>query len=202
MKKEGRRTVANKKFHLSRAIALALLFPLVGTTVNSNLLMGLQQPPEEQKLAEALAILGNAELRENDPERVVRAIQELGELRNPAAIGALVKILTFRRWAAWEKDPNKPVDLSMPRSRGMIYPAVNALKEIGPPSLPALIKVIESHEPNTLETENAMEVIIDLSRYERSAYVQKLKDATESAATPEAAARLRKAAETLKNSKR
>ncbi len=191
----------HSNFHLCRTIPLALSFILLTTTIDGGFLSGLQQPTEKEKVEEALAILRDTNLLESEPVRVMKAISYLGQLRDPAAIEDLVKLLAFRIRAPWEKDPNKPVDFSMPRSRGMIYPAVNALKEIGPRSLPALIKVIEGHEPDSLETQNAMEVIIGLSRYERPTYVQKLKDAAAKASSVDIIQRLLKAAETLEQAK-
>jgi len=192
----------HSNFHLCRAIPLALSFILLATTINGDFLSGLQQPTEKEKVEEALAILRDTNLLKSDPDPVMKAMSDLGQLRDPAAIEDLVKLLAFRIRAPWEKDPNRAVDFSMPRSRGMIYPAVNALVEIGPRSLPALMKVIETHEPDSLETRNAMEAIVVLSRYERPGYVQKLKDAAASASSVETVQRLLKAAETLEQTKR
>jgi len=191
-----------QRFQLFALIALAA-FPLLPPRALSSIP---QEDPQEatakQKLEEALTIVRDTKLRESDPERVIRAIEQLGQLHDPDAIGDLVELLTFRNWAPWEKDPNKAVDFSMPRSRGMIYPAVNALKEIGTASMPAIVKVIATNDPNSLETQNAMEVIIYLSRGKREKYVEDFKREAARAASPQAAQRLLKAAEVLEQSKR
>ena len=183
-------------------IALAALLLLPSKSVRGIPQDEPQEASTKQKLQNALAIVRNVELRENDPERVIRAIHQLGQLHDPAAIDDLVDLLTFRNWAPWEKDPNKAVDISMPRSRGMIYPAVNALKEIGTSSVPAMIKVIAGHDPSSLETLNAMEVLISLSHGNRKKYAEDLKEQAAKATSAEASERLRVASEALEKSKR
>ena len=154
-------------------------------------------------MSKLTAIVRDARLQETDPDRVVQAIQRLGEMKAVEAVDDLAGLLTFRKWFPWEKDPNQPkvVEGLGPTDRER-YPAALALLQIGPPALPALIKVIEAHEPGSLETRNTLEVIIPLTRYDRPAYVQKLKDAAAGAPSPEAAERLRKAAEKLNQSRR
>jgi len=157
----------------------------------------------EEELSRLTAIVRDGRLQASDPDRVVQAIERLGEMKAVEAVDDLVRLLSFRKWFPWENDPNQPkVVEGLGITDRQRYPAILALIQIGPLSLPALIKVIETHEPGSLETRNAMEVIIQLSHYDRPPYVRKLKDAAAKASSPEAAERLRKAAEALKGSKR
>jgi HEAT repeat protein len=156
----------------------------------------------KEEINKLIAVIRDARMQDTNPDRVVQAIQRLGEMKATEAVDVLAELLTFRRWLPWEKDPTQPKDEVGVTSDRQRYPATLALLLIGAPALPALIKVIEAHDPGSLETRNALEVIIPLSRYGRAAYVQKLNDAAARAASPEAAQRLMKAAETLKESKR
>ena len=192
----------DKTFRLGPSVAvLALLF------VCAPCPAGQAQADErtmsrEEELSKLTAIVRDAPLQASDPDRVVQAIERLGEINAVEAVDDLAGLLTFRKWLPWEKDPNKLKDDIHPISDRDRFPAIRALIMIGPPSLPALIRVIEAHEPDSLETRHAMEAIISLSRYERPGYVKKLKDAAARVSTPEAAQRLLKAAEALKDSKR
>src|SRR5581483_5793866 len=104
------------------------------------------QLSREEELARLHAIVSDAKVRANDPERVIGALERLADLGDSGAIDELVHFLTFRKAYPWEKDPTvKPSSsLTGPSTR---YPAVGALMNIGERSLPALIKVIETHEP-------------------------------------------------------
>src|SRR5207245_1619567 len=100
------------------------------------------------------------------------------------------------------KDPTQPVNPTHVDTSAWRSPAVGALMEIGELALPALVKVIEKHKTSPLETQNALEVLIYISRYKRTEYVDKLKQAAAEAHSPEAGQRLLRAAEILKESKR
>ncbi len=193
-----------KTYRLERALPVAFATWLALATIS---LFGYphsasQVSPKEDELEKLLNTIRDTNLQETDPNRVIKAIQRLGELRDPAAVDDLVPLLTFRRWYPWEKDPHAKIDAVEPIGPSTRYPAVGALMDIGKPSLPALIKVIENHEPHSLETENAMHVVTYLSRDKRPEYIDYLKEAANKAPTPQAAERLSKAAEMLKESKR
>lgn len=159
------------------------------------------RPSQEEEILRLHAIASNAKVRKNDPDRVIGALERLADLGDSGAIDDLAQFLTYRKVYPWEKDPTvKPSGgLTGPSTR---YPAVGALMNIGKPSLPTLIKVIETHEPDSQETENAMEVVTYLSRDKRPEYVDCLNEAASKASSPQAAERLRKAAVALKESKR
>lgn len=162
-----------------------------------------QEASRNEEIKKLLATVRDTTLRETNPGRVFGAIERLGELGDPAAVDDLVELLTFRRVWPWEKDPTvaKTTEPVNPWTWNT-YPAVKALSLIGKPALPALIGAIQTHEPHSLETQKAVEVIIYLSVDKRPAYVEYLKQAAAKAPSPKAAERLLKAAESLKESKR
>jgi len=189
------------RFHL--LVALAVFLALMSVAMNGNRDIGEDKESHQEELERLLATLRDTKLQEIDPDRVTRAIERLGELRDPAAVDDLVQLLTFRRIWPWEEDPTVPKTTEPVHPwTWNTFPAVKALSSIGKPSLPALIKVIGTHEPDSPQTQKAMEVIILISGDKRSDYVARLKYAAAAASAPEAAQRLRKAAETLENSKR
>ncbi len=189
-------------FRLFGVIALVPLFVLPATSINADSETGSEKQAAKQKLQEALTIVRDPELQKKDPDRVIGAIQQLGELRDPAAVDDLIRLLPFRRQWPWETDPTKKVDASILDIEGLRYPAVIALTQIGEPCVPALLKVIETHEFTSLESRNALEVLIYLSRDKRAEYIERLNEEAAKASSPEAAQRLLRAAEALKESKR
>ncbi len=188
-------------FRFEKCLVLCMLVGLGAPCAIAQ--AGDQKEPacRREEISKLVATLHDTSLQETDPERVVDAIQRLGDLRAVEAVDDLAAMLTFRRWFPWEKDPTLPKDVNFMRLTWARYPAISALALIGPPAVPALMRVIESHEPNSLETENAMELLKTLSRYDRPAYVRKVEEAAEKASSPEAADRLRKAAKVLRESK-
>jgi len=155
----------------------------------------------DKEIQELLATIRDQAVRNSQPERVAKAIQRLGKLRATEAIEDLCALLAFRVYWPWERDPTVPISAGI-ITAAQTYPAVGALRDMGEDSVPALITVIGKHEPTSLETRNALEVIVFLSRYKRSEYVTLLKDAAAKATSPQAADRLGKAAEELQRTKR
>ncbi len=155
----------------------------------------------DKKVEDLLMTIRDAKLRESKPNRVVEAIQQLGRIKAAAAVDDLANLLTFARTWPWER-PGGPIDEIHTVTPAGRYPAVGALMEIGRASLPALIRVIGTHEPSSLETQNAMQVVTYLFRSGRDAGVDYLKETAAMAPSPEAAQRLRMAAETLEKTKR
>jgi hypothetical protein len=192
----------HEELHFGQGLAVLGLL-LAGALFPAARIHTYQQPvSREEEVAELIDAIRDSSIQESNPNLVARAILRLGDLKATEAIDDLVALLRFRVWLPYEKDPNAPKSEDHIVTPARRYPAISALREIGPPALPALFKVIESHEPDSLETQNAMEVIIFLSRYERPAYVQKLKDAAADATSVETVQRLLKAAETLEHTKR
>ena len=192
-----------KKWSLPRNLPDILLCSLAGLVIltSGQSLCGQQTQSREEEIRNLLEIAKDSSLRETNPNRAAGAIKRLGQMKAVETIDDLIGLLTFRIYEPWEKDPHQPI-LEMLTS-GNRYPAVGALEEIGKAALPALLKAIETHESSSLETENAMEVLIYLSRgKQRSEYVDYLKEEAAKASSKEASERLLKAAEALTDSKR
>jgi hypothetical protein len=65
------------------------------------------------------------------------------------------------------------------------YPATGALFQIGRPALPALIKVIETHESSSLESENAIYTVEGIFREALAEGTKYLREAAVRALSPE-----------------
>lgn len=109
----------------------------------------------EKRLLETIR---NEQLKQSDPDSFRRAIRRLGEIRSVAAIDDLIKLLSFR--AHYPSDDD--IDHTESHPIGLLgrYIAGSALSEIGEPALPALVKVIETHDCKDIESEVAGEAII------------------------------------------
>ena len=151
---------------------------------------------EDEKLRELRMIVEDAHIQQTDPDQVVKAINELGRIGNSTSIEILVKLLTFRR-PLYEPNDGTYTEIHVV-TLGYIYPAVDALAAIWESSFPAMIKVIETHESNSLEAKNAVEVIKFLSRDYPPAYYGRLREAAAKASTHKVADRLLKAASIIK----
>lgn len=162
------------------------------TQTNDNLhsISVVNRETEMSNIEELLAIIRNERLREEDPQRVARAINRLGVLRSDEAISDLSQLLSFRL--------NSDSDSTGVYRRFRVednYPARSALFLIGEPSLPALIRVIEEHESNSLASENAIYTIMAIYRENPRAGIEYLREKATRASSPEAAQRLSEAAQ-------
>lgn len=143
--------------------------------------------PGGKEVKELLTTIRDEQLRQNNPERVIQAITQLGERRGVEASDDLTQLLTFKR--------SLESDVTQIRSHfDDLYPARSALFLIGKPSLPALIKAIESHESDSLASENAINTIMAIYQDSPSEGVEHLREASKSS-SPEGSQRLLKAAE-------
>ena len=130
-----------------------------------------------------------------DPETLALAIRWLGNHRISAAVPGLIKCLDFRI-------PDPP-----PRPQGTVikapdrlleredeYPAIDALYEIGSPALAPVERIIADNEPDSIVSQNAMEVFQLLFREDLRKGVNFLRVAASESASPTAKERLEKAA--------
>jgi hypothetical protein len=185
------------------AVPLTTVLLLVGPSFARDQTSRAGSSGREKRVQKLLATIRDASLRETDPDRVFEAIDELGDMRAVEAVDDLVGLLTLRRSFPWEKDPTQPIDQEAADiGAGGRYPAVRALRNIGPASVPALVRVIEAHDPKSLEVRNAMAVILTVSANARPKYVAYLRRAAALATSAEASERLKGAAEELEHSKR
>lgn len=153
-----------------------------------------QSPTSEGE--QLLMILRDEQLQKSDPDRVTKAIRRLGDIREVAAIDDLIKLLTFKHIYAWEME--RAIVRIHPISTDDRYPAVGALFVIGKPSLPALERVIETEEPGSLASENAVYTVTQIFRDAPSDGIEYLKEAAANASSPDAANRLSKAVEKIR----
>jgi hypothetical protein len=109
---------------------------------------------------------------EANAECLTFAIHKLGEKRYEPAIPVLARLLDFRR------------PLNEREKRGLylhiqgipeIYPAANALEEIGASALPTVLEVIKAGSASTTARENAVSVWMEIYKYESPKGVARLK---------------------------
>lgn len=154
------------------------------------------QMPEQSGSAEKhlLDFVRDKESQDKDREGVAQAIERLGEMRSYAAIDDLVKLITFRRTLRSNEGTQPTViDKEHPVTPLSVYPATGALFHIGRPALPALMKLIETSEPNSLASQNAVYTLMAIFREDPEAGVQYLQDAADQAPTLEASKKLLRA---------
>lgn len=117
---------------------------------------------QDEEVKKLINIIRNENLVKSDSEKVVKAIDRLGELKAKEAVTDIAKLLTLDRGARYFDTENPPSGgIITPYS---IYPAVKALNNIGETSVPDLIKVIEREETNSLPSENAYFTIMTIYR--------------------------------------
>jgi hypothetical protein len=157
------------------------------------------QPPmnKNQEGVQLLNILRDREIRIREPERFVKAIERLGEIKSVASIQDLVQLLTFRH----SIEPERIGDVIVAEhyvSPFNHYPAAGALVSIGKPSVPALTEVIEKEEMGSLASKNAIYAVRLIFRDAPAEGVEQLREAATKAASSQASQQLFQASEKLK----
>jgi hypothetical protein len=130
-----------------------------------------QGQSRDEEIAQLIAIIRNSQLRIEDPQKVVEAINKLGEMKAASAADDLAQLLTFRLVSLGERLTG------MRTEADARIPAVNALYLIGKPALPALVKVIENFDEQDLMSRNAREAIVSIFRGKRSEGVKYINEA-------------------------
>ena len=157
---------------------------------------------QSSEIEELLKTVRNKTLMQTDPERLVKAIERLGQLRVLTAIDDLTELLTFRRTFKGEEIAVAPgrtiINASHLYSPDERYPAIRAQRAIGEPALPALVRVIETNETGSRASENAAYTVGSIFRDEPAREVNYLSEAAATASTPEGKNRLLKAVEAAK----
>lgn len=151
------------------------------------------QDNNEGEVSTLISVLRDSRLRQDDPERVIKAIERLGDLKAAAAVDDLIQLIAFRRTFSWERNGGSILELQ-PITPGNRYPAVSALFQIGKPALPALVKVIEGSESNSLENQNATYAVQSIFRDNLREGVKYLREAATQSFTRLMAQRLSTAA--------
>jgi HEAT repeat protein len=168
-----------------------LLLALVAQTLTAKLAgygQVTQGESRDEEIAQLIAIIRNSQLRIEDPEKVVEAINKLGEMKAASAVDDLAQLLTFRLVSRGER-------LTGMRSEADArFPAVNALYLIGKPALPALVKVIENFDEQDLMSRNALNTMLSIFREKLSEGVEYVNQAASRSSSALGSQRLEKLA--------
>jgi len=155
-----------------KRLVVAIGFPLFSiifatgillTSVAGSKSVVTPQDNSEGEVSTLISVLRDSRLRQDDPERVIKAIERLRDLKAVAAVDDLIQLIGFSRTFSWERTDGSILELQ-PITPGNRYPAVSALFQIGKPALPALVKVIEGFESNSVENQNATYAVQSIFR--------------------------------------
>ncbi|HEX8567992.1 MAG TPA: hypothetical protein VF648_20305 [Pyrinomonadaceae bacterium] len=108
-----------------------------------------------KEVKQLLETIRNRNLVTESPDKLAQAIEALGQRQITEAIPELIDFLDFRRIHKWE---GTGVILH-PLPKEGDYPAVGALFSIGKLALPALIKVVEENDIDSIKSKNALQTI-------------------------------------------
>lgn len=137
------------------------------------------------KVHSAIGIISNDENLATDEVCAVAAMRYLGLHRVETAIPRLIQLLSYRI---------KPVTPPQRKlSVGDMYPATDALFQIGVPAVPALLEVISNHEKTDIESKNALYTLMQIYRTEPAKGIALLTAARDRETDNLVAARLTKA---------
>jgi hypothetical protein len=176
------------KLKLVLAMMAVLIAPFVSTQAKETGRDDQEavQDSRKQDIAELIAVLRDKSVRDQDPKHLKDVIRKLGALKAAEACDDLAALLAFR----WTEHP----DFSTGSHEGDGYWAKEALFEIGKPALPALVKAIESHGSDTIDSKNAVETVMLIHRDNRAEGPVLLRQAARKAQSPLATQRLNTAA--------
>jgi len=183
-----------------RVVTLVLVLPVTTNFISAQ---SPQHPDDaanrrNEEVGKLIAVLRDADVRKDHPEKVVSAIQRLGEMRAVEAVDDLIELLTFARRFDWESKDDKIIIEIQPITEGNRYPATSALFQIGRPALPALVKVVESNSLDSVRGQNAVSAIRNIFRDDLSGGVKYLEHAAEESANVDSGQRLTQAATQLR----
>jgi len=156
----------------------------------------LEKQTQTKEISNLISIIRDKTLLRTDPEKVIKAIDRLGELKAVAAVDDLADLLTLSRGEKYFDVENQPSGgIITPYS---VYPAIKALAEIGEKSTKTLIKVIESNEASSLAAKNALDTLRAIYRDDLAKASDLLSEAARSSGNDEGTRRLLNAAEILR----
>jgi len=154
------------------------------------------QQLQTQEIERLVSIVRNQGLMQTDVQKVINAVDRLGELKAASAVDDLANLLTLDRGAKYFDTENPPSGgIITPYS---IYPAVKALANIGEKSVPALVRIVKSEEASSLATRNATEALRAIFRDNPSRGYEILLEAAKVSETDSERAKLLKVAELLR----
>jgi hypothetical protein len=147
----------NMKLRARKLLHAVLLLALIAQILTAKL-EGYGQVTQSQsggeEIAQLIAIIRNSQLRIEDPEKVVEAINKLGEMKVASAVDDLAQLLSFRLVSQGERQTGIITEANKR------FPAVDALYLIGKPALPALVKVIENFDEQDWMSRNARYLMV------------------------------------------
>ena len=189
------------KFDRVSLLGVALLViaspAFVGKAISVGSVVPERKDDEEKRL---LAIIRDKEAQESARERCVQAIERLGEIRSVTAVDDLIELITFKRTLRSEENPSPIViDREHPVTPLSLYPAAGALFYIGKPARPALLRLIETSDPDSLASQNAVYTLMAIFREDPKAGIRYLQNAGNKAQTLEASKNLLRAVERARN---
>lgn len=188
--------------------ATNLIFYSVSSQSNNEQLKGGDMSIKE-KVQSLIQTLEDKNLRENSPEKVTKAIQQIGKLKRAEVISAsnatpasdatpaLIDLLDFKKEI--ERSNNSDV-ISEPRliTPEESYPAIETLFIIGKPALPYLAKVVEENEPESIKSKNALIAITYIFREDLSKGIEFLEQSKTNSTTTKGKIRFDKSIEKMK----
>lgn len=203
--RESRRWLASRKgikFDENQLEEIKASDELLGYNVSSRSNQQLKENDMtvKEKWQSLIRILEDTNLRENSPEKVVAAIQQIGKLKNAGAISALDAVPALVDLLDYKKVVEKKSDVDAIFEPHLIgpgenYPAINTLFLIGKPALPYLAKAIEGNELESIKSKNALITISYIFREDLSKGIEFLEKAKTETTNPEAKFRIQKAIE-------
>ncbi len=141
-----------------QAISLLTLAALVAASQIEGNWQTTQSESRDKEIAQFIAIIRDSQLRIEDPNKVVEAINKLGEMKAVSAVDDLVQLLSFRPISEGEFLTGIRTEAEKR------FPAMGALFSIGKPALPSLIKIVENFDEQDLMSKNAAFTIVAIFR--------------------------------------
>ncbi|MCI0535304.1 MAG: hypothetical protein L0Z50_08750 [Verrucomicrobiales bacterium] len=132
----------------------------------------------------------------SDPVQIETAIRELGSLRATEALDVLVPMLDY---VAYE---HRRSDSWFRTGQGDRYPAVTAVAQIGQPAVPALLKAVVDGDPDSVFASNARWTLVFIFKNDLDEGIRVIEAAAKDSQSARASARLRLAADHLRNTQR
>ena len=148
---------------------------------------------EHADSSDLVAFLNDVVPDDKNAHCVTWALHRLGEERYEPAIHALVRLLDFRRPLTEEEKMGFFLRMSV---TGEMYPAAEALEEIGRKAQPEVLQVIGSDSASATARDNAISVWMEFYKYERPRGVALLKQEESKASTATAKQKFTNAART------
>jgi hypothetical protein len=185
------------------SIILLTLFASMIKVREARAQISTELSPRDKTISNLLTIIRDEQLQQRDPDLVLKIILQLEAMKAVQAVDDLVRLLTFKHSYYCDYCKGESTDTFNEEEHSIWlpqhYPAIGALFKIGKPALPALIKVIESNEVDSLPSKNAVytvESIFSQNYLEGAEYLREM--ATKASFTYEAH-RLLEAAQQLQD---